>query len=70
MKSQIEIRASIEGEITLQQFERIHHQLEAEIHRFLVSVITNKQVKGKPCYAIHVESPSIPTAGLLATPIA
>lgn len=70
MKTQLNIRASVEGEISLQQLALIHSKLEAEIHRFLVSIITNKQIKGEPCSATHVVSPLPQNDGLLATPIA
>jgi hypothetical protein len=70
MKSQIEIRASVEGEITPQQLALIHSKLEAEIHRFLVSIIANNQVKGHIWNATHAENQSIQNAGLLVSPIA
>jgi hypothetical protein len=70
MKTQLEIRASVEGEISLQQLALIHSKLEAEIHRFLVSIITNKQIKGEPCSVTHVVSQLPKKDGTLATPIA
>jgi hypothetical protein len=62
MKTQLEIKASVEGEISLQQLAFIHSKLEAEIHRFLVSIIT--------CSVTHVVSQLPQKDGTLATPIA
>lgn len=50
-KSQINIGVSVEGQITVDQLDKIHNKIEAELHRFLLSLIINNQIKveGEPC---------------------
>lgn len=72
IKSTINIKVSVDEKITFSQFQRIHTSLEAEINRFLLSLIINNQVmqdKGEPCSLVtHAVIPSFPSVGNLGSP--